>query len=246
MKLSVVICSGGRPDELKRCLLSLKKQSFKDLETLIIKTKGLARAREEGWRQAKGEIVSFINDDVVLNKDWAKNLVKIFDKDKMIGGVSGPTLVPEDLLKNRAVFWWHDRQDWLARLWVKLMLDNRPFQVGKITKIGWWTPGSNFKDCLKIKGLIGVDYLEACNMSLRRGLIAKAGGFDQNFTGTSEWCEVDLVMRIKQLCYRLVWNRGVKVEHRVSCSGVFANRKNWLERIKNYLYFRKKCLFVRQ
>ncbi|MCX6816277.1 MAG: glycosyltransferase [Candidatus Beckwithbacteria bacterium] len=242
MKLSVIICTSGRPKDLEGCLTSLKQQSFKDLETVIVRDSPLVKARDLGWRKAKGEVVAWIDDDVILAKDWARNLVKIFDNNKEVGGVSGPTIVPEDLLKNRLVFWWYGKKNWLVKLWVKLVLDNQPLAVGKITKIGWWSPGSNFKSCLRLKGLQEVDYLEACNMSLRRELVKEADGFDLDYQGTSEWCEVDLAMKIKKLGYRLVWSRQVRLEHQVSRSGAFIKRKNWGERIRNYLRFRQKWL----
>lgn len=242
MKLSVIICTSSRPKDLAKCLMSLKQQSFKNFETIIARESPLVKARDLGWRRAKGEIVSWIDDDVIVNKNWAENLVKIFAENKDVGGVSGPTTVPENLLKNRIVFWWYGKNNLWANLWVKLVLDNQPWAVGKITKIGWWSVGSNFKPCLKLKGLQPVDYLEACNMSLRTSLVKKAGGFDLRYKGTSEWCEPDLAMRVKQLGYRLVWSNKVKVEHQVSRSGVFIKRRNWGERIENYLRFRKKWL----
>ena len=244
MKLSVIICTSGRPQELKNCLQSLKQQSFKSFETLIVKETPLVKARDLGWRRAKGEIVAWIDDDVVVDKDWAKNLVDIFTKNKQVGGVSGPTIIPEELLKNRLVFWWYGKKNFWAKLWVKLVLDNQPFRVGKITRIGWWSPGSNFSACLKLKDLVEVDYLEACNMSLRRELVAKAGGFDLGFKGTSEWCELDLALKVKKLGYKLGWSRAVRVEHRVSRSGVFKARRHWGERISNYLRFRKKIIKI--
>ena len=106
MKLSVVICSWGRPKSLRRVLESLKKQSFQSFEVIVVSEEGLAEARDLGWRRAKGEITSFIDDDVILDIDWAKNLIEIFESDPKIGGVSGPTIVPEELLNNRLVFWW--------------------------------------------------------------------------------------------------------------------------------------------
>lgn len=207
-----------------------------------MKESPLVKARDLGWRKAKGEIVAWIDDDVILDKNWAKNLIKIFSKNPDVAGVSGPTLVPENLLKNRLVFWWYGKKNLLAKLWVKLVLDNQPLAVGRITKIGWWSPGSNFKSGLRLKGLQSVDYLEACNMSLRRELVRQVGGFDLGYKGTSEWCELDLAMRVKKLGYRLVWSRNVKVEHQVSRSGVFIKRRNWWERIQNYLRFRQKWL----
>ncbi|MFH1280249.1 MAG: hypothetical protein ABII08_01390, partial [Candidatus Beckwithbacteria bacterium] len=105
---------------------------------------------------------------------------------------------------------------------------------------GWWSPGSNFKSCLKMKGLWEVDYLEACNMALRRDLVKKVGGFDKGYKGTAEWCELDLAMRVKELGYRLVWHRGVRLKHEVSRAGVYMDRRNIPERVKNYLKFRKR------
>jgi GT2 family glycosyltransferase len=259
-KLSVVICSSGRKKSLKQCLRSLEKQSFKEFEIVVVATnlrlktknsrlkvrwlsdprQGLASARDLGWRKAAGEIVSWIDDDVVVAENWAKNLLQIFEGKQNVGGVTGPTIVPEKRLKNRLVFWWYQAKGWLkpfAWLWVKLMLDNQPFAVGKLTKIGWWTPGSNFKTCLSLKGLVEVDYLEACNMSLRRELVKKVGGFDLSYRGTSEWCELDLARRIKNLGFRLVFSRQVRVEHRVSKAGAYLNRRKIGERISNYLKF---------
>lgn len=243
MKLSVVICSWGRPKSLRRVLESLKKQSFQSFEVIVVSEEGLAEARDLGWRRAKGEITSFIDDDVILDIDWAKNLIEIFESDPKIGGVSGPTIVPEELLNNRLVFWWWKPKgkikSYLAKLWIKVVLENRPFEVGKLTRL-WWTPGSNFESSLKIKGLKEVDYLEACNMSLRRELIEKVGGFDLGFKGTSEWCEVDLAMRVKRLGYRLVFSSKVKLEHRVSQAGVYSRRRNLTERLRNYVRFRRR------
>ena len=242
MKLSVIICTSGRPESLKKALQSLKQQSFEDFETLIMRESPLVKARDLGWRKAKGEIVAWIDDDVILDKDWAKNLTAIFQDHPEAGGVSGPTIVAENLLKNRLVFWWYGKKSWLAKLWVRLVLDKQPFRVGKITKIGWWSPGSNFKQCLKLKGLQKIDYLEACNMSLRRKLVEQVGGFDLGFKGTGEWCEPDLALRIKRLGFSLAWSREVKVEHHVSRMGAFVKRRNWPERIMNYLKFRRKWL----
>jgi len=241
-KLSVIICSGGRPESLEKTLKSLKSQSFKDWELVLVGDRPLVKARDLGWRRAKGELVAWIDDDVVLSKDWAKNLVTIMDENPDVGGVSGPTIVPERLLKNRLVFWWYGRRDWKAKLWRKWVLQGRPNDVGRIYPNGWWSPGSNFKSCLKLKGLWEVDYLEACNMCLRRSLVKKVGGYDMDYKGTAEWCELDLAMRVKELGFRLVFSSKVKVRHEVSRGGVYIDRRRIVERIQNYLKFRRRHL----
>lgn len=264
--LSIIICSSGREKSLHQCLRSLKKQSHQAFEVVVVSKKkpnfspfpklnigwvedpaqGLSQARDLGWRKAKGEIVSWIDDDVVLSQDWAQAVVKIFAENQDVGGVSGPTIVPKKLLKNRLVFWWYQKGGLLARFWVKFLLDDHPYRVGTLTKRGWWSPGSNFKQSLQLRGLWEVDFLEACNMSLRRELVKEVGGFDLGYKGTSEWCELDLAIKVKKLGYRLVWHRKVKLEHRVSQQGAYKNRRNIPERIKNYLKFRSRWLRLQQ
>lgn len=261
VKLSVIVCSEGRDSELRSCLAALRRQEeLKGIEVVVVSRnklkfgegrvdvrwvkdpgEGLARARDVGWRKARGEIVAWVDDDVVVSRYWARNIVRIFDENSDIGGVSGPTIVPEELLSNRAVFFWYRPEGVLMKilawLWVKLVLCNRPYEVGRIYWHGWWSPGSNFPMSLEVKELKDVDYLEACNMSLRRELVRQVGGYDLRYKGTSEWCEVDLARRVKRLGYRLVFSSKAKVEHRVSKSGVYSNRRRVRERVGNYLRY---------
>jgi len=261
MKLSVIICTSGREKALKKCLESLRKQSNPNFEVVIVRKgggdlggkqklrikfvkdpgEGLAKARDLGWRAASGKHVAWIDDDVVVHKDWVQKVIERLEKDPNVGGVSGPCLVPERLLTNRRVFFWYKPrglgQKLLSFLWVKVVLAGKPYEVGRIYPWGWWSPGANFKESLKIKGLVEVDYLEACNMTLRRELVEKVGGFDLGYRGTSEWCEVDLARRVKRLGKRLVFSCDVRVRHEVSQEGVYSQRQNYLERGRNWVRF---------
>lgn len=52
---------------------------------------GLSAARNLGILNAKGDIIGFVDDDVVLFPNWAEEVVKSFDDDSIIG-VTGPAL----------------------------------------------------------------------------------------------------------------------------------------------------------
>lgn len=262
-QLSVIICTYNRAKELKRCLDSLAKQSFKNFEVIIIDgnkkrnielkkfghlkikrfiytEKELAKVRDLGWRKAKGEVVSWIDDDVIVFKDWAKNIVEIFDQNPGIGGVTGPTIVPENLLRNRDIFWFYNRSGiWkiLARFWNWFFLEGKMYEPGKLLKSGAWSPGSNFKSCLNTKELQDVDYLEACNISLRKDLVKKAGGFDLEYKGVAEWSELDLAIKVKNLGYRLIFSPKVKTTHYISQSGIFSKRNFAKLRMENFFRF---------
>ncbi|MGI5828258.1 MAG: glycosyltransferase family 2 protein [Patescibacteria group bacterium] len=271
-RLSIIVATCNREKSLKKCLASLSKQTKQNFEVIVIdgsssngteqivetyqkqfpvtlvffQEPGLSRARDIGWRKAKGEFVAFIDDDVVVSSKWAESVVATLSKHPEVGGVSGPTIVPSNLLRNRDVFWFYNRTGMLkvlALLWNYLFLDNQPFAVGKICKSGAWTPGSNFKSCLSLKSLREVDYLEACNMTFQRNLVEKVGGFDLSFEGVGDWCEPDLAVRVKKLGYLLVFNPQARVDHHISRDGVFSRRNFAKARMENFYKFYFRHIF---
>jgi len=268
LNLSVVICTYNRASSLARALLSLAKQSYKEFEVVIIdggstdgtkqvaeefmsrlrikfyvlREKELAKVRDLGWRKARGELVSWIDDDVVASPNWAKSIIEIF-RDSKIGGVSGPTIIPSKILKQRDVFFFYNKRGFsglLGRFWNRVFLEGGSKEVGRVFRSGAWSPGSNFRSCLRLRGLIDVDYLEACNMTVRRDLVKRVGGFDFDYRGVAEWCELDLAQKVKALGYRLIFSTKVRVDHFVSQGGVYTRRNDARERMENFLryYFR--------
>ncbi|MDP3093540.1 MAG: glycosyltransferase family 2 protein [bacterium] len=271
-KLSIIVCTFNRAENLKECLESLTKQTFADFEVIIVdagstdKTpeiiddycqklrvkkvsdngKELAKARDLGWRTSQGELVSWIDDDVVVCENWAQSIVKTLDGNPGIAGVSGPTIVKENLLKNRDVFFFYGKKGLvglLGKFWNYFFLERKMYEPGKLLKSGAWSPGANFSQSLEIKGLKEVDYLEACNMTLRRNLVEKAGGFDLGFQGTAEWCEIDLAQKIKKLGNKLVFNANVRVDHVISRQGAFPKRTFAKERMENFFRFYFRHIF---
>lgn len=85
-------------------ILPDKKSKEKFLKTKIIPSwpkTGPADKRDLGAKKAKGEILAFIDDDSYPDKNWLKEAVKIFQKDKKIedrkiAAVCGPTLTPPE------------------------------------------------------------------------------------------------------------------------------------------------------
>lgn len=264
--VSVIIPTFNRPESLKRCIKSIFKEGLQKAEIIIVDSGdcnnsaefstgnfvkifhyagSLSECRDFGWRKAKGEIVVYLDDDTEVRKGWLRGILEPF-KDPKTGGVSGPCIVSEKEKNNRDVFLMN--KGLIGWFYKKVILEGRQNEVGKITKSGWWTPGadgsiSNFQFFPQTAGsrsggtISNVDYLEACNMALRKDLIKKAGGFDLGFKGTSEWSEVDLAMRVRKLGYKLVFNPRASLYHHVSKEGVFRARVNAKDRMENFIRY---------
>ena len=107
VKVSVNVLTKNRCELLRKCLVSLSKQSYKDFEIIILDehskdgteemvsqmskgqtnirfiqrdTKGLGYGRNKGVNASKGEIIAFIDDDEEAHPDWLKNGVEAMEK----------------------------------------------------------------------------------------------------------------------------------------------------------------------
>lgn len=76
-RVSVVVPTRGRPEELARCRAALEAQSV-PVEVVVVEDvdgRGPAWARNEGVRRATGEVVCFTDDDCEPAAGWAEALI---------------------------------------------------------------------------------------------------------------------------------------------------------------------------
>ena len=81
-RVSVIIPTLGR-DTLMRCRAALAKQTRMPDQVIVIldhDRRGAAWARNQGLRQATGDLVAFIDDDCVPPEDWLERLVSAIDR----------------------------------------------------------------------------------------------------------------------------------------------------------------------
>lgn len=126
MKADIFIPTTNNLIALSSCLKSLKKQTIKTFNILIIASykdheieklitdyddlnikyfvergKGLVAAANTALKKSISGIFIRIDDDVVTFPGWYENIVKTFKSDKKIGAVSGPTLMTKGGLSAR-------------------------------------------------------------------------------------------------------------------------------------------------
>jgi len=70
---------------------------------------GLSAARNLGIKHAEGEIIAFVDDDVLPFSDWAEEIVKTY-QDSSVIGATGPIL---PLWKDEPMDWFPSQFDWI-------------------------------------------------------------------------------------------------------------------------------------
>jgi GT2 family glycosyltransferase len=136
VRISVVIPTKDRPQDLAKCLGSIFNQTLLPDEIVIVdcstqkqlnssivaeaneKVKtiylhtapGLTYQRNRGIEASSGDILLFLDDDIVLDKNFVKEIVNVFenDREQKVAGVYGNIVSPEkqhDLSLRQVLVW---------------------------------------------------------------------------------------------------------------------------------------------
>jgi len=151
---------------------------------------GLSASRNLGIKHAEGDIMGFVDDDVLLFPEWAQEIVKTY-QDGSIIGVAGPAL---PLWEDKCMKWFPEEFHW-------------------IISCTSWTP---FKEVTDIRNVWGHNFSfkrEAFNLC---GLFSTKHGFPkgtyEGFLGEDN----EFSMRVKAATKkRIVYNPRVRVRHKV-------------------------------
>lgn len=122
MLISVIIPTYNEEKVISECVQSLKKQTIKDLEIIVVDDgstdatkeivknlgvklleqnhQGPAKARNLGASHAKGKVFVFVDADMVFDKDFIKNLIK-----PILSGESKGTFSKEEYVANWNNVW---------------------------------------------------------------------------------------------------------------------------------------------
>jgi GT2 family glycosyltransferase len=112
--VSVVLCTKDRPDDLARAIASVRASGdIGRLADIVVveeadkprdipgvryihlprQGRGFGHARNVGVREAKGDVILFIDDDCEAERGWAEALAAPFREDARVLGVAGAVLV---------------------------------------------------------------------------------------------------------------------------------------------------------
>ena len=201
--VSIVIACPGDSWMLQECLKGIAEQTYRNFEVIVLPDDGdvirppsdrqvrvlatgkvrPAEKRNLGIREAKGEIIAFIDDDAYPDVHWLEYAVKYFG-DASIGGVGGPGVTPPN--------------------------DGYLAQVGGRVYDNLLVSG-NYRYRYKAGGVRrDVDDYPSCNLFVRKDLLDSFGGYRTDFwPGEDTLLCKDIVDRAK----RIVYDPWVVVNH---------------------------------
>ncbi len=221
-KISLVIPTVDRPDAVRNLLRRLESQVRPPDEVLVvdqsrreetresacaavdpriryvrIARRGLPGARNEGVRLSSGDVVLFIDDDVIPDPALVGVHLENYD-DPTVAGVGGRVIGGYDAATDRV----------------------GEFRAvdGKVVR--------NFGASARRE----VDHLPGGNMSFRREVFERIGGFDKAYGGPAIGEETDFCLRARRAGFRLVFDPRAVVEHvRMEAGGCRTARfEEWL------------------
>jgi GT2 family glycosyltransferase len=136
--VTVVVCTRDRPQSLARCLETLAEVHYKPFEVVVVDNAptteetlavvrersgadsrvryvrelrpGLSCARNRGLQEARGALIAFTDDDVVVDPHWLDGVVRGFSRSPSVACVTG--LVPSAHLENAEQRYFDRRVSW--------------------------------------------------------------------------------------------------------------------------------------
>lgn len=236
---SIIIVNYNGQKFLKDCFESLKNQNYsKNLLEIIMVDNGstdnsveytknefpfvrvyhndinnFARALNMGINKAEGEYIGFLNNDVIVDKDWLIRLTDVLDKDPQVGCVGGKILFKNGGINSTGIvrtedFYYKDRG-----------FGER--DVGQYDKIE------------EVEGICGGDIL------YRRRCLEDIGPVDEDFVMYFE--DADMAARCIQKGWKIIYTPHSLMYHEYRGSNAGDNICYYFCNRNRLLYLAKHC-----
>ena len=251
MDISVVICTKDRPAAVMRCLDSIAAQTLLPQEIVIVDASdtlelinrldtwsgrdkikvlyirsepGLTHQRNVGVQESSGDIVFFLDDDVVLERDFIREIKGVFDSDPSgeIGGVMG------DILEERQTR--YDTRWWQTLLRQCFFLPD--YGDGKIRLSGFATRPYGLDEVMTTEFLCGGQ------VAYRREVLDEFA-FDEYLQGYSLLEDLDFSYRVSRR-YRNVYTPFARCRHLRSPAQRQSQRELDQMMLNNHIYLFRK------
>lgn len=224
---SMIIATMNRPKELEEALGSILEQTVRPDEILVIDDgelvefpleddcrdvgiasslhrkaeRGLTASRNLGVKLAHGEIILFIDDDVILKPRYIESVLSLFaaDTEGILGGVGGvDDIYPADLSLAKRI-----------RHWLDIIFLNSGFREGRVLCSGFCV---DYGDTGRpIREVTKVDFLPGAAFSFRREVFEKHS-FSERYRGYGLGEDKDFSYRVGR-DYQLLASPDARLDH---------------------------------
>jgi GT2 family glycosyltransferase len=220
--VTAAVCTRDRTASLAACLASLCQLEYPALDLLVVDNApstpatahlvrtgypqvryvceprpGLNWARNRAIAEARGEIIAYTDDDVVVDRGWVRALARVFAEEAAVMAVTG-LVVPSELETEAQQLF--ERYGGFGR-----GFERRRYRLNRDRRGG---------EVFHIRtGQFGT----GANMAYRRSLFARIGGFDPALdvgTVTNGGGDLDMFFRVLQEGHTLVYEPSALVRHR--------------------------------
>lgn len=216
ISVSVVIPMHNAKHTISECLLALDQQNKRPDEVIIVDNnskdgsyeivkqgsksytnlniilstqikQGPAAARNTGISLASGKIIAFIDSDCIPNKDWIRNIKKIFHEDEDLDAVGGIEcgFYPINSIS------------------------------GKLLTVFWLPPADRLQQCIirRKEDFFSAKLVATFNSAFRKETLLRVNGFDEKFFPAGE--DADLWLRaLEQNAKIVAWSPKLIVGHK--------------------------------
>ncbi|MGQ9608977.1 MAG: glycosyltransferase family 2 protein [bacterium] len=85
----LIVVDNNSTDNTKEIVKEYKAKSGLNIVYVFEEKRGLANARNRGIKEAKGEIIAFTDDDVIVDRNWLCYILKEFDSNESLSLLGG-------------------------------------------------------------------------------------------------------------------------------------------------------------
>lgn len=218
--VTVAVCTRDRPDDMKLCLEAISRLDYPHLDILVVDnasqteaTKelveahypqvryvreprpGLDWARNRAILEARGDIIAYTDDDVVVDEGWVKAIAQVFAENSAVMAVTG-LVVPYELEAEAQVLFeaYGGFGRGFERKWYRKTADKLPWQ---------WLGAGQFGT--------------GANMAYRRSTFATIGYFNSAMdvgTVTNGGGDLEMFVRVLKTGHTLVYEPNAIIRHR--------------------------------
>lgn len=236
LRMTILIPTKDRIDDLRRLLISLGKQTDKDFEVLLVnngdrdltrlpeihnfsvfiqedQTPNIPHLFNQGLRLVNCDIVAYLNDDTEVSPTWVQEVRQTFKNYPDAAVVGGPAIDQQRQLLRKMYKYMdiHPFTRVLFRIVNSVLYEGRFLHVGYLSKWGTFSIGGSLPYSENLPHPIEVSVLSVTNMAIRRNLLEKTGGFDEIFQFGH--ADGDLFVRLGRINAKLIFSPRVSVRH---------------------------------